>query len=63
MVIILQVLLIRKPKYTREILYQIHILDTTIANLMLQKVYITNMLVNLQGLLFTFYPIDLLLKY
>ncbi len=61
--IIFQALVARKLKYAREMLCQIHILDITIANLILQNAYITNALVNLQGLSHTFYEMNLLLKY
>lgn len=45
--IILQALSAKKPKYVREILCQMHILNTTAANLILKKTYIANALVNL----------------
>lgn len=53
----------KKPKYNRKILCQINILKTKIADLVYQNVYIANILVNFQGLTFTFYEIDLFLKY
>lgn len=40
-----------------------HILNTRAAHLKLQKTYIANVLVNLQSLSFTFYEINILLKY
>lgn len=43
-------------------LRQIHIFDTTAANPVLQNAYIANALVNLRGLPFTFYEMDLLLE-
>lgn len=44
-------------------LHQIHILDITAANLVLQNAYLANVLVNFQGLSHTFYEIDLLLEH
>lgn len=44
--IILQALSTKKSKYAKEILRQMHIFDTTIANLILKNAYITNILVN-----------------
>ena len=61
--IILQAPSAKKPKYAREMLYQMHILDTKAADLALQNAYISNALVNLQGLPFIFYEMDLLLEY
>lgn len=61
--IILQAFSAKKPKYAREMLCQMHILDTKAAYLLLQKAYITNALVNLRGLPFTFYKINLLLEH
>lgn len=46
MPVIFQVQFAKKPKYVREMLYQIHILNTNIANPTLQRAYITNALVN-----------------
>lgn len=40
-----------------------HILDTIAADPVFQRAYIANVLVNLWGLLFTFYEMDLLLKH
>ncbi len=61
--IILQVPSAKKPKYAREMLRQIHILDTTAADLVLQRAYIANALVNFQCLPFTLYEMDLLLEH
>lgn len=61
--IILQAAAAKKPKYAREIFCQIYILDTTTTNLILQNVYITNALVNLQSLSYTIYQMDLLLEH
>lgn len=58
--IILQALSAQKVKYDREMLYQMHILDKKAANPALQNAYIANALVNLQGLPFTFYKMNLL---
>lgn len=61
--IILQVLFVKNPKYVREILCQMYIPDTQVAHPELQNVYIVNTLVNLWGLFFNFYKINLVLKY
>lgn len=61
--IILQASAAKKPKYAREMLRQIHILDTTAADPVLQNAYLANALVNLQGLPQTFYEMDLLLEH
>ena len=61
--IILQAPAAKKPKYAREMLRQIHILDTTAADPVLQNAYLANALVNLQGLPHTFYEMDLLLEH
>ncbi len=61
--IILQAPSARKPKYVREMLRQMHILDTNAADLILWRAYIANVLINPRGLPFTFYEMDLLLEY
>lgn len=61
--IILQAPSAKKPKYAREMLRQMHILDTTAADPILQEAYIANALVNPRGLPFTFYEMDLLLEH
>ena len=61
--IILQAPSTKKPKYAREMLRQVHILDTSAADSTLQNAYIANALVNPRGLPFTFYEIDLLLEH
>lgn len=61
--IILQAPSGKKPKYAREMLRQMHVLDTTAADPILQRAYIANALVNLRGLPFTFYEMDLLLEH
>lgn len=61
--IILQALFPKKPKYAKEILYQIYIFDTTTADIILQEAYIANALVNFWGLLSMFNKIDLLLEH
>lgn len=62
-IIILQAPSAKKPKYAREMLHQMHILDTWAAHPELQKAYIANALVNFRGLFFTFYEMDLLLEH
>lgn len=52
-----------KAKYAREMLRQMHILDTSSAHPLLQEAYISNALVNPRGLPHTFYEIDLLLEH
>lgn len=52
-----------KPKYAREMLRQVHILDSNAADLVLCKAYIANALVNPQGLPHTFYEMDLVLEH
>lgn len=44
--IILQFLSAKKPKYTREILWQMHIVNINAASPVLQNTYIVNVLVN-----------------
>lgn len=61
--IILQAPLANKPKYTRAMFKQVHIFDTETGNPQLQKAYLANTLINLCGLFYIFYEIDLLLKY
>lgn len=61
--IILQAPLAKKPKYAREMLCRMHILDTTAADTILQEAYIANALVNSRGLPSTFYKMDLLLEH
>lgn len=61
--IILQAPSAKKPKYARKMLCQIHILDTKVADSILQNAYIPNTLINLQDLLFTFYKMDLLFEH
>lgn len=61
--IILQALSANKPKYAREMLRQMHILDTTAVDPILQRTYIANTPVNFRGLPFTFYEMDLLLEH
>lgn len=52
-----------KPKYAREMLRQVYILDSNAADLVLYKAYIANALVKPQGLPHTFYEIDLILEH
>lgn len=61
--IIFQLPVLGKPKYARAILRQIHIFDTKAADLVLQKAYLANALVNFKGQSNIFYEIDLLLEY
>lgn len=53
----------KSSKYAREMLCQMHILDTTAVDPVFQRAYIANALVNLRGLPFTFYEMDLLLEH
>lgn len=53
--VILQAPAAKKPKYAKEMLRQLHILDTTAADPLLQEAYLANALVNLRGLSHTFY--------
>lgn len=61
--IILQAPSAKKPKYAREMLRQVHIFDSSAASPILQEAYLANALVNLRGLPFTFYEMDLLLEH
>lgn len=61
--IIFQVLGVKKPKYAKAILQQLHVFDTKASDPQLQEAYLANMLVNSRGLPHTFYEIDLLLEH
>lgn len=61
--IIIQAPSANKPKYAREMLRQMHIIDFNAADPVLQNAYIANALVNPRGLPHTFYEMDLLLKH
>ena len=61
--VILQAPSARKPKYAREMLRQLHIIDTKAADPILQEAYLANALVNLRGLPHTFYEMDLLIEH
>lgn len=61
--IILQAPSAKKAKYVREMLRQMHILDTNTADPILWQTYIVNVLVNSRGLPLMFYEIDLLLEH
>ena len=61
--IIIQALSVRKLKYAREMLRQIHILDTNTMDPIFWRAYIANTLVNPHSLPFMFYEMDLLLDY
>lgn len=52
-----------KPKHAKDLLWQLHIIDTAATNVMLQETYLANALVNLWELPHTFYEIDLLLEH
>lgn len=52
-----------KPKYACELLWQLHIIDTTAAHPILQEAYLANALVILRGLPHTFYEMNLLLEH
>lgn len=61
--IILQASTIKKRKYVRNMLCQMHILNTITANLVLKNAFIANALVKFCDLLFTFYEIYLFLEH
>lgn len=63
LIIVLQVSLAKKPKYVREMLNQMHILDLNVADPILWQTYIANILINIYSLLFMFYKMDLFLEY
>lgn len=44
-------------------LRQVHVLDTYAADLIFQKAYLANILINLRDFEHTFYKINLFLKY
>lgn len=52
-----------KPKYVREMLRQMHILDAGAADRTLCRAYLANALANPRGLPPTFYEMDLLLEH
>lgn len=61
--VILQALSACQPKYSREMMRQVHIFDTKAVDPILQEAYLANALVNLRGLPDTFYEMDLLLEH
>ena len=61
--VILQAPMVKRPKYTRVILRQLHIFDISSADPILQEVYLANALINPQKLRHTFYEVDLQLKH
>ena len=61
--IILQSPINNKPKYARKMLQQLHIIDTNASDLILQKAFLANALINLQDRKDLFYEIDLLLEH
>lgn len=63
MTVIFKAPAIKKPKYTRAMIKQLHIFDTKTSNPQLQKGYLANALVNPCGLPYIFYKINLLFKH
>lgn len=61
--IIMQAPITSKSKYAQVLLRQFHIINTKFANSILQKMYLANALINLQGLPHTIYKMDLLLEH
>lgn len=61
--IILQAPSANKPKYVREMLQQLHIIDITTSNPILQQAFLVNALVNPQGQKDSFYKVDLLFEH
>ncbi|MCJ1464922.1 hypothetical protein MMC07_003537 [Pseudocyphellaria aurata] len=61
--IIIQAPAAGKPKYAKEMLQQLHILDSRAADPVLRDVYLANAIVNPRGLPNTFYEMDLLLEH
>lgn len=61
--IIFQASSANKPKYACETLHQLHVIDTPAADIILQKAYLANALVNPQGKSKCFYEMDLLLEH
>lgn len=61
--IILQASSASKLNYSRKMIRQVYIFDTKVADHILWKAYLTNFLVNSQGLYNFFYETDLLLEY
>lgn len=59
----MQVPIASKPRYVQAILRKIYFIDTKAVDPISQKAYLANTLVNPQGLPYTFYKIDLLLKH
>lgn len=61
--IILQAPAANKPKYAREMLRQLHIIDTNASDPILKQAFLANALVNPQGRKDSFYEVDLLLEH
>lgn len=61
--VIFQAPVVKKPKYARVIIRQVHIFDTKASNPQLQESYLANVLINLRKLPHTFYKINLLLEH
>ena len=61
--IIFQVLSAIKPKYAWQTLYQLHIIDISAVDVVIQKMYLANAIVNFQEKAWYFYEMDLLLEY
>lgn len=61
--IILQAPSANKPKYAQKMLWQLYIIDSTAADPILQKAYLANALVNLQGSAGSFYKMNLLFEH
>lgn len=47
--IIFQSPIVKKPKYARAMLKQVHIFDTKAVDLVLQETYLANVLINLKS--------------
>lgn len=61
--VIFQASIAKKLKYAREMIKQVYIFDIKVYDLQLHETYLANALVNLYKLPYTFYKINLLLKY
>lgn len=59
----MQALVASKPKYAQALLRQIHIIDIQAGDSILQEAYLANALVSPHELPYTFYKMNLLLKY
>lgn len=61
--IIFQALAAPKPKYAYKMLRQVYMFNTKAADPILQEAYLTNALINLQSLGYTFYETNHLLEH